>query len=292
MRTLALPPRRAGHAPDASVLERREGSSTRPGAYREHPDVEIKERRLGDVRCLCLTPPGHPPGTLVFAHGGAYRAGSPERLTGFTSQLAARSGWRIISPTYGLAPEFPFPAAIHDSAAVIEALFAETPDETIVLGGESAGAGLAATLAARFGTHVPAPRLAGAMLLSPWVDMRVSAGAYTSRAGTDQLFSLERASDAAELYLQGVDPRDPLASPVFADLSGMPPTQIIVGGAEVLLDDSLLLAGEIARHGVTVELHAIADMQHVSPTLFPDLACSIESFALMEGFLRRILTNG
>lgn len=282
---LVLPPRRAGRpAPDA-VVQRRVGMRNFP--HLVDPRAEIVQQSVGGVDCLRVTPPT-PRATMVYFHGGAFRIGAPARMAGFLSQFALLTGCAIVAPAYGLAPEAPFPAALHDGAAVIGALKDEAAAPGLVLAGDSAGAGLAASLAANLAAALEG-WLQAAVLFSPWLDLTVSADTYVSHAGTDLLFSKASALEAAELYLQGADSRNPLASPLFADLEDMPPTLIFAGGAEVLLADSLSFASRLALAGVDVELHAVRDMQHIFPVLFPDLPETRDSLAAVAGFLDRRL---
>ncbi len=158
------------------------------------------------------------------------------------------------------------------------------PPLPVLLGGDSAGGGLATSLVvAALAADLPLPR--GVILFSPWLDLTVSADSYGSRAQSDLLFSASSATAAADLYLQGWDPRDPLASPVLGDLHGFPPTLLFVGSEEVLLDDALALAHALSRAGSTVSLHAVAGMQHVWPTIWPELPESETALHLLAAFV-------
>jgi acetyl esterase/lipase len=197
---------------------------------------------------------------------------------------------RVVIVDYALAPEHPFPAGLHDALSVYDAVRAASP-RPVLVGGDSAGGGLATTLVtAALTTHLPLPR--GVALFSPWVDLTVSAASYRSRAHSDVMFSAVRASEASQLYLQGWDPRDPLASPIFADLHGFPPALVFVGSEEVLLDDSLALARALAGAGSTVTLHVAAGMQHVWPTTQPDLPESEAALRQLGAFVAQITRPG
>ena len=250
-------------------------------------DLAADEVRVGGVDCVVLAPL-RPTATVLYFHGGGYRLGSARASTAFGARLARASGARVVLVDYRLAPEHPFPAALHDALAVYGALLDDGGPP--VVGGDSAGGGLAAActlVVARSG----APAATGLVLLSPWVDLTVAASSFTANAGTDQLFSAASAAEAADLYLQGHDPTDPLASPLFGDLGRFPPTQIFAGGDEVLLDDALALGALLARRGVSVETHVVAGMQHVWPTLFPDLPASAEALAAMARFVRSTVVS-
>jgi len=123
------------------------------------------------------------------------------------------------------------------------------------------------------------------VLFSPWVDLGVTGSSFTTRAGTDQLFSRDAAHAAAAAYLQGVDARHPLASPLAADLGGLPPTLLFAALDEVLLDDAVALAAALTHAGVAVQAHYVAGVQHVWPTVFPDLPESAAALAAVARFL-------
>jgi acetyl esterase/lipase len=218
--------------------------------------------------------------------------GSPSGWTAFTGALAVASGARVVAADYRLAPEHPFPAAVHDAVAAYDALLDDGAlageDATpIVVGGDSAGGGLAFALGVACRT-VGAALPVGIFALSPWADMTITAGTFDSRAETDQFFPKSAAHEAVDTYLQGHDARHVLASPALADLAGFPPVLLLAGGAETLLDDALALAIVAARAGTSVELHAVAGMQHVWPLLFPDIPQTAEAIAAIGRFVRRV----
>jgi monoterpene epsilon-lactone hydrolase len=232
------------------------------------PTVEVTIETVGGVPCVACQPK-NPVASLVYLHGGGFRLGSASGSAVFGVRLADAAGVRVVIVDYALAPEHPFPAGLHDALLVFDAVRAAS-SRPVLVGGDSAGGGLATSLVtAALAAHLPLPR--GIALFSPWVDLTVSARSYHSRARTDLMFSAARATEAAQLYLQGWDPRDPLASPLFADLRGFPPALVFVGSEEVLLEDSLALAHALAQASSTVTLHVAAGMQHVWPTVQPDL---------------------
>jgi acetyl esterase/lipase len=170
---------------------------------------------------------------------------------------------RIVAPDYRLAPEHAFAAAVDDAVAAYRGLIAAGADPAhVAVGGDSAGGGLAlALLIALRDAGDPLP--ACATLLSPWTDLELSGATMTTRAGVDPMISPEGARHAAERYLQGANPRDPLASPLYGDLAGMPPLLIQVGDAEVLLDDSVRVAERARAVGVDVTIDVWPEMIHV-----------------------------
>jgi epsilon-lactone hydrolase len=192
----------------------------------------------------------------------------------------------VVVPQYRLAPEHPFPAGLNDAWAALEAARAETSGALIV-GGDSAGAGLAASLAVRAAAN-GGPRIDGLVLLSPWLDLTVSAPAYRTNASTDPLFSEESARVAADLYLQGSDPAHPLISPLFARPGAFPPTLTSVGTGEVLADDSLRFHARLTDAGIYSTLAAIDGMQHVAVVRDLALPGAAQTFAAVARFIDRI----
>ena len=286
-REWSLPPlRESARVASDELRATREMAATPRGDARA--GVAVATTTLGGVECVTCTPES-PGATVLYFHGGGYRMGAPAAWVAFTSAVAEAGGARVVAADYRLAPEHPFPAAVHDAVAAYEALLDDAPDGPIVVGGDSAGGGLAVALAvACRAAGVEAPN--GVFALSPWVDLTIVAGTFTANAETDQFFPLAAANEAADVYLQGHDPRHPLASPVFADLAGFAPTLLLVGGAETLLDDTLTLSAGLAHAGASVETHVAAGMQHVWPMLFPELPESAAAVAAIGRFVRGTTT--
>jgi epsilon-lactone hydrolase len=272
----ALPAlRKSGYATPADLTARRDGMAALPPAE-PAPGVETLEVVLGGVPCVVCEPPS-PRTSIVYLHGGGYRLGTAAFSTPFGTQLAAAARARVTVVDYRLAPEHPYPAAVHDAVAVYASLL-EDGGPPPIAAGDSAGGGLAAALAvAAAAAGVPGPR--GLVLMSPWLDLMCSAGSYASRADTDQLFSLESAKLASHMYLQAHDPRDPLASPLRADLSSFPPTMVMASTDEVLIEDGAALASGLALAGVPVLASFESGRPHAWPAV---LAGSAESAAALE----------
>ncbi len=166
------------------------------------------------------------------------------------------------SLSFPMAPEAPFPAALDDALAVYRALLADQPAEGIVIGGDSAGAGLAMALAlAAKGGGLPQP--AATLLISPWVDLAHEGSTYDNERGDTLTLAGLRAS--AQSYAAGADLKTPLISPLYGDLSGLAPIRIDVGSAEALLTDSLRLAERAGAAHVDVTLRVIAHLVHNYP---------------------------
>ncbi|HZQ58133.1 MAG TPA: alpha/beta hydrolase fold domain-containing protein [Acidimicrobiales bacterium] len=279
-----LPPERGGRDATEALQARRAGVGATAAAA--PPGVASTHMAVGGVPCIVLTPPDWRC-ELVYLHGGGYRMGQPAGWAPLASRLMAAIGARATLVDYRLAPEHPFPAAVHDAAAVYAALRA-AGDRPIVVAGDSAGGGLAASLAVAALRNGVSPPDA-LVLLSPWLDVALTGATHATHATRDLLFPPASSAEAAETYLQGHPARDPLASPLFADVEGFPPTMLFAGTEETLLADSLSFASRLALSGVTVTLHVAAGMQHVWPLLQPDTRESHAVFAAIAAFAGPVL---
>ena len=281
-----LPPERAGHPPAPDLARSREAAkeAIAEGMWRTDPAAE--ERVIAGVRVLCFPPPGPPRATLVHLHGGGFRQGCPEMIGPYAIALARSCGVEVLCPAYRLAPEYPFPAGLSDAHKVYAA-WRENGALPVILAGDSAGAGLAASLTALCVAERLPP--AGLITLSPWLDLTVSSGSYADNAANDPLFSREAAMAAAALYLQGASPDHPLASPLFGALEGFPPSFIAVGRGEVLLADSRQFAASLRAAGAQCSLLEIDGMHHVAVTRSLGLHGSEETFRAVVGFVDRLL---
>jgi acetyl esterase/lipase len=225
---------------------------------------------------------------VLHLHGGGFRMGAPEMVGAFAGALAASCGVEVVAPAYRLAPEHPFPAGLADARSVLAAVRRQGAGR-IILSGDSAGGGLAASLAAL----APAlgVRPAGLILLSPWLDLTVTSDSYRDNGEVDKLFSKAAAQEAAALYLQGVSPRHPLASPLHGPLADFPETLIDVSEHEVLFDDSRRFAAALRAAGVQASLRSTPDMEHVAVTRDLRLHGAAEAFAAIQRFIRGLLAE-
>jgi len=200
---------------------------------------------------------------LLYLHGGAYQIGSPGTLRHLVARLSGVAQARALSVDYRLAPEYPFPAAVDDAVAAYRWLLAEGTDPaTIAVAGDSAGGGLAlGTLVALRDAGEPMP--AAAVLLSPWTDLALTGESLRTRASVDVMVKPGSMHQTAAFYLAGEDPRHPYASPLYANLRGLPPLLIQVGDAEVILDDSTRVAARAREAGIDVTLEVWDEMPHV-----------------------------
>ncbi len=280
-----LPPERAGSPAPESLTARRDGAAAMMADKPAAPGTTAQDETIGGVECVVCRPAA-PTSTVVYLHGGGYRLGAARSWVSFATSVAAAADTQVVIVDYRLAPEHPFPAALHDAAAVFDAVVADHTGPLLVAG-DSAGGGLAVALtvaASQSGQPLPD----GLIVLSPWVDLTLGSDTFATRAATDQFFPKDSAAEAAESYLQGADARDPLASPLLADLTGFPKTLIFAGGAETLLGDGLSLCTALVTAGASVEAHFPAGMQHVWPTLFPDLPESIDAMAAITRFIHGV----
>jgi monoterpene epsilon-lactone hydrolase len=247
------------------------------------PGTTAQDESIGGVACVVCRPAA-PTSTVVYLHGGGYRLGAARSWVSFATSLAAAADTQVVIVDYRLAPEHPFPAALHDAAAVYEALQSDHVGPLFVAG-DSAGGGLAIALTVAAGqAGLPLPD--GLIALSPWADLTLRSETFATRAESDQFFPRDSAAEAAESYLQGADPLDPLVSPLLADLANFPKTLLFAGGAETLLGDGLSLSHALVTAGASVEAHFPAGMQHVWPTLFPELPESIDALAAITRFIK------
>jgi len=203
--------------------------------------------------------------TILYFFGGGYMVGTPATRRKTAGHLALAAGARVLVPNYRLAPEHPFPAAVEDAVRAYQWLLDQGGEPSkIFLTGDSAGGGLAVAAAiALRDRHVP--MCEGIVAISPWADLTCSGESMTSRAEVDIECTRAGLLDMAGTYLHGADPTQPLASPVLADLTGLPPLLCLVGGDEVLLDDSVRLVRNAGVAGIDATLSITAGMQHVFP---------------------------
>jgi monoterpene epsilon-lactone hydrolase len=202
-------------------------------------------------------------GVMLFLHGGGYNAGSCKTHRALAAHLARAAGKRALLIDYRLAPEHPCPAALEDAVQAYGWLLQQgILPQQIAIVGDSAGGGLAlATLIALRDRGVAGP--AAAALLSPWLDLALRGESMRTRAQLDPLTSYNDLYAAARLYLGGLAPDDPRASPLYADLHQLPPLLIHAGDHEVLRSDATRLAEKATAAGVPVQLEIWEDMWHV-----------------------------
>ena len=255
-------------------------------------DVSAKQDELGGVPVVVVeTPNLDPSAVILYLHGGAYALGSAPDSVGLASDVARRVGARTISVDYRLAPEHPFPAAVDDAVAAYRSLLDHgVPASRVAFVGESAGGGLvAATLVALRDAALPQP--SSAAVFSPWVDLTVSGASIAGKAALDLALTPEALRVRARDYLGERDRATPLASPIFADLTGLAPLLIQVGSHEILLDDSVRLAARAAEHDVPVELQVWPEVPHVFQSFAAILDDADHALNAAAAFVRRNWTD-
>ena len=225
-------------------------------------DVTTSSETLGGIPVVKVEAAGaHPEWVIFYLHGGAYAIGTAASSVGLASDLARRAGARLVTVDYRLAPEHPHPAAIEDVLAAYRRLL-DSGVTAIAIAGESAGAGLAAaTLVAL--KHADLPQPSGAVLMSPWADLTLSGDSISSKAAVDPALTPEGLARRAADYLGDGDPTAELVSPIFADLTGLPPLLIQAGSHEILLDDATGLAARAAAADIAVTLEVTPGVPHV-----------------------------
>ena len=216
---------------------------------------------------------------FVYLHGGGYTMGSLNSHRNLVANLSRAAGIRALSVDYGLAPEAPFPKAVEDAVAAMKYVYAQgiAPGRVIVAG-DSAGGGLtAATLIALRDRCIELP--AAGVMISPWLDLTQSGATMESHAAADPMVSADLLGKCSAAYLNGHDAKDPLASPLYADPSKLPPLLIHVGTAEVLLDDARRFEKAARSAGVDATLEEWDDMIHVWHTfagMLPEAQTAID----------------
>lgn len=252
-------------APTPETVEERRAAMEALSTLAPIPDdVQCQPVDAGGVPGEWIAAPGaDAERVILYLHGGGYSIGSIKTHRELVSRIARASGARALAIDYRLAPEHPFPAAVEDSTAAYRWLLSTGVDPArIAIAGDSAGGGLTvATLIALRDAGDPLP--AAAVCLSPWVDMEGIGESMTTKADLDPMVTREDLVEGAKMYLGDADPRTPLAAPLYADLTGLPPLLMQVGTAETLLNDSTRLADHARSAGVDATLEVWDNMIHV-----------------------------
>lgn len=221
-----------------------------------------------------------PQRTVLYFHGGGYFSCGLDTHRPVVASISRRAQARVLSVDYRLAPEHPCPAAVEDALAWYRDVLSDTPAAQIVLAGDSAGGGLVvACLQAALQQGLPMP--AGAVLFSPWVDLASTGESVQAQARTDVMFNPENLVDAAQLYLAGRSATDPVASPLYGDMEGLPALLIFASQSEILLSDATRLHDKAQAAGVTSQLVLQPNMPHVWPimVMLPEAKASLRQVA-------------
>jgi len=279
----------ASHPRPATLAERRQRLDALGARYPLPDDVRVEGVDANGVRAeWTATPVADPSRVILYLHGGGYISGSLDSHRHLIAQAGRESQSRTLSLAYRLAPEHPFPAALDDALAGYRFLLSSGfQAKQIVVAGESAGGGLAVAMlvsARDGGLELPAC----VWCSSPWVDLTLSGRSMTTKEAIDPICSKSYLEEIAAAYLHGADARTPLASPIYADLRGLPPMLIQVGSAETLMDDSVRLADAAGTADVRVTLDIWPDMIHAWPLFYQQVGAGRRALANVGAFIRSV----
>lgn len=255
----------------------------------DHLACEMQDQQVDDVHVRWITAAGAAEDrVLVYLHGGGFKMGSLASHHDLMVRLSQAADCRVLGVNYRLMPEYRFPQPLVDVLAVYDWLLGQGFEpQQMALAGDSAGGGLAAAaLLALRDKGQPLP--AAAAMLSAWTDLSASGDSYQTRAAADPIHQRPMILALAQQYLgEEGDPRDPLASPLYGDLAGLPPLLLQVGDRETGLDDSTLFASKAREAGVSVELEVWPGMIHVFQQFAEELPEAREAIERIGVFLRR-----
>lgn len=262
------------------------GSTSRAALQRKHPKLVFADHRVGRLEIESVRAVDSPSCAMIYLHGGAFVFGSPRSYRERAMRISHRCRAEVFVPDYRLAPEHPFPAALDDALVAWQYVAALRPGLPVIISGDSAGGGLAVSLLLRL-RELGAVMPAGAILLSPWTDLSISGASVEGNRGKDLWFTRRHLERWARYYVADADPHAPLLSPVFAELSCLPPLLVLAGEHELLLDDAQRLVTAAIRAGTTARLILGEGMQHDWPLTLPWLDESRAAWAEVSGFVER-----
>lgn len=277
----------AGSAPSA-MRARFERFSRNPRERMQHKysNLTFGDYSAGGVSIESVCAVKSPTCAIFYLHGGGYFMGSPASYRNRAMRLSYRCNAEVFVPAYRLAPEHPYPAALNDALSAWLWLCDSRKDASIFVAGDSAGGGLALSLLVKL-RDLRFSMPSGALLLSPWTDLTVSGGSIEGNRRKDLWFTRRHLENWASYYVGQANTRSPFLSPVFADLSGLPPLLLFVGENELLLDDTLRVEAAARSVGTQVEVHIGKGMQHDWPLTLPWLDESRRAWEFMRGFTER-----
>jgi epsilon-lactone hydrolase len=272
--------------------QRRKDIDSRGLEYGLAPDVAVEQTNANGVRAEWnSTPSAARDAVLLYLHGGGFVIGSLDSHRHLVSEAGRAAKALTLALDYRLAPEHPFPAAVEDAVAGYRFLLARGhKPERVTIAGDSAGGGLvvSAMIAIR---DAGLPQPACGWCISPWVDLEALGETMSTKASADPTVQKAGILDMARLYLNGADPRSPLAAPIYANLAGLAPLLIQVGAVETLLDDAIRLAKIAGASNVRVDLQIWPEMIHVWHLFHPELKAGLRAIEQGGSFVRAI-TSG
>lgn len=264
---------------DTPIALKREQWEANTRAQPTPDGVVVNTLQVGHVPCLLSIPKQHKSErVIVYCHGGGLVEGSAETFRIWTARLALHTGCNVICVDYRLAPEFPYPAAIEDVLSVCRSLLSNVKFSAgISIGADSSGCILALSALLKLRPYHQ-NNVHGSFLLSPSIDLTFSGMSIFENSAADPVVCLDVLEYYAELYGAGKDLRDPNISPLFADLSDIPPMLIMADSNEILLDDSTRLVQKILASSGLAKLHAVDGLWHVWPAWgeFPESKIALE----------------
>lgn len=257
---------------------------SRKKMQRKFPKLVFADHAVGEVAVESVCALESPARVILYLHGGGFFMGSPASYRNRAMRLSYRCDAEVFVPDYRLAPEHPYPAAFDDALAAWKFVKGLRPNAPIFVAGDSAGGGLGLSLLVRLrdlGMAMPN----GALLLSPWTDLTASGASVDGNRSKDLWFTRRHLELWARYYAAGADRRSPYVSPVFADLSGLPPLLLLAGQDELLLDDALRVRDAATSAGTDVRVHIGEGMQHDWPLTLPWLDESRLAWSAMRNFV-------
>lgn len=267
------------------------GAVSRTALSRKFSRLAFEDHAVGPLAMESVRAVESPRCAILHLHGGAFVMGSPRSYRSRAMRLSYRCDAEVFVPDYRLAPEHPYPAALEDALAAFQEVRKLRRHLPIVITGDSAGGGLGLGLLVRLresGLEMPCC----AIFLSPWADLTLSGWSLEINRRTDRWLTRRHLDCWARHYLAGGDARAPLASPVFADLSGLPPLLLLAGEDEILLDDALRIRSAAARGGTSARLIVGKGMQHDWPLTLPWLDESRSAWTEMRRFVESHCDRG
>lgn len=267
-------------------------------SFREQMDAAPRPKLPGEVEVEAVSAGGVPAewvrwpesdgeGVLLYLHGGGYIFGGPDGYRDLAWRLAREGNMRVLLVDYALAPEHPFPRAVDDATAVYRWLLNEGHSpERIAVAGDSAGGGLSAALMINL-KNLGLPQPAAAVLISPWTDLAMTGESVEQNADADSMLTREALIKASSMYLGDRDPKAPLASPLYGDLSELPPLMVVAGSIEILLSDSERLVENVNKSGGSASLSIWPGMPHVFPVFAARIPEGKQAVSEMAEFLAR-----
>ena len=266
-------------------------------------DVAYEPDTIGGVSGWWARPTNKTPvGTILYFHGGWYIFGTAKAYRHFAGHIANRTGAEVFVPDYRLAPEHPFPAGLLDAQACYRGLIERGVRQPkrhprdvgrIAIAGDSAGGGLTLALLSLLKTQETSGgvRPSAALVVSPLTDLTLTGRSWETRAAADPYFTKAQGSSMVPLYLGSHDPKDPLASPLYGDLAGLPPIRVHVGDDEVLLDDSLRYVERAVAAGVDARVDIWEGLPHVFPSAVGQLEAADRALSAIGSFLAEQLSG-